>query len=173
LVTFSAKLINDCRATGETVIGAWPGFSESSQPARASFKEPSSEPHLFEQAPLSAGNHNFRAGLESNQKSTTDPRFNVFDILQVDNIVTVGTKEDGRVKALLHVVETPRHHGTAHPEMCTRAMAFRFDQHQVGDSNDPATLTLLDENALGARDLSGSRVPYFGRWIELPQYKRQ
>ena len=59
-----------------------------------------SETHLlFEPAPSSAGNHDFRAGLESNQKSTT-VRFNVFDILQVDNTVTVGTKEHGRIRRL-------------------------------------------------------------------------
>jgi len=33
--------------------------------------------------------------------------------------------------------------------MYARGIAFRFEQNYVGDSNDPALASVLDENALG------------------------
>ena len=58
------------------------------------------------------------------------------------------------------------------PEIYACAIAFRFEQHQVGDSNDPAVLTFLDENAFGAGDLLGSRLSGPRHWRKLPPYSR-
>jgi hypothetical protein len=84
---------------------------------------------LLEHLSLSAGDSNFRAGVEPNRKSTVARWFNAFDILQVDNRASVGTKENGWVEALLHVVEIPSNHGMTHSEMHARVIALRFEDH--------------------------------------------
>jgi len=122
---------------------------------------------------LSTGNLNFRAGLESNHKSTIEPRFNVFDIPQVDNTVTISTKEQGRVKTILYVIETPSYYGSALSEIYACVIAIGFEQHQVGDSNDPAVIAFLYENAFGAGDLLGSRLPGPRRWGKPLRYTRE
>jgi len=108
--------------------------------------------------PSSPGNLNFRAGLKSNHKSTIELRFNVLDILQVDNTVTISTKEQGRVKTILNVVETPSQYGIALSEIYACVIAFGFEQHEVGHSNDPAVIAFLYENSFGAGDRLGSRL---------------
>ncbi len=57
--------------------------------------------------------------------------------------------------------------------MYARVIAFRFEQHYVGDSNDPAVLTVLDENALSGADPLGSRFPDLRRRRKLLQYGPQ
>lgn len=136
--------------------------------------EPSSEGHLlFEDAPLSAGNYNFLARLESNQKPTVGPPLNAFQKPQVDNCAAVCTKKHGWVEALLQVGKTPSHHGTAPAKIYARAIAFRFEQDYVGDSNDPATLAVLDENTLGTGNPLANRLPDRWRWGVLLRYKRE
>src|SRR5215831_10283221 len=136
--------------------------------------EPSLEGHLlFEHPRLSAGNHNFLPRLEPNQKSTVGPPLNAFQEPKVDNCVTVCTKKHGWVEALVHVAETPRHHGTTPAEIYARAIAFRFEQDNVGDSNDPATLTVLDENTFGTGDPLANWLPDRWRWGDLLRYKGQ
>jgi len=122
---------------------------------------------------LSTGNLDFTAGLESNHKSTIEQRFNVFDVLQVDNTVTISAKEQSRVKVLLHVIETPSDQGITLSEIYAYVIAFGFEQHQVGYANDPAVIAVLYENALGAVDLLGSRLPGPRRWRKPPPYTRQ
>ena len=121
---------------------------------------------------MSARNYDFGASVESNQKTAIESWFNIFDAQQVDNTVTVGSKEEGRVKPLLQVAETPSHHRTALTEVNARAVAFRLEQYKVGDSNDPATLTLLDQNAFGCSDLLYSRSSNLCRWTQPLLYSR-